>query len=62
MDLLSDVLSRFEDLVQRSINYHLYSLEDWIRQQRENNSFIENIKNKPKIFVTGDEQCLKINP
>ncbi|MCE1248591.1 MAG: nucleotidyltransferase domain-containing protein [Firmicutes bacterium] len=59
-DQLDDSFNILENKYQREINYHLYSIEDWKKKKQEDNSFLANILQKSKIFIVGDEQCLKM--
>lgn len=58
MDKLSEAIHQQEDLLQREINYHIYSEKDWIEKIAEKDSFILNLKEQKKIFLVGDEKCL----
>ncbi|MCD4784559.1 MAG: nucleotidyltransferase domain-containing protein [Candidatus Eremiobacteraeota bacterium] len=58
MDKLSGAIHQQEDLLQREINYHIYSEKDWIEKIVEKDSFILNLKEQNKIFLIGNEKCL----
>jgi DNA-binding transcriptional ArsR family regulator len=53
-----ELLSRLpvaERILRRKINPNLYSLPDFRRRVREQQGFILNVLQEPKIFVLGDE-------
>ena len=52
-------ISDLEDKLKREINYHIFSKEDWSKHKKEKESFIVNILQKPKIFITGNEDELQ---
>ncbi len=57
-NLLIKKISRLETQIGREINYHIFSLKDWIEKVREKDSFIQNIILKPKIFLIGSKNEL----
>jgi predicted nucleotidyltransferase len=61
-NLLVVKISKIESLIDREINYHIFSLNDWREKIKENNSFLKNICSRPKIFLIGNQNELsKIN-
>lgn len=57
-DKLLSAINKLEEELAREINYHIYSLNDWKKKIKEDNSFIKNVISKPKIFLFGDEDAL----
>ena len=51
-------LKKIEEKLDREINYHIYSSEDFRRKLKEKDSFIKYIAKKPKIFLIGNEKDL----
>lgn len=51
-------IRKLEDKLDREVNYHIYSQNDWRKKVKEKNSFIEKMSHKPKIFLIGDEKDL----
>lgn len=58
-DALLSETAKLEGKLSREINYHIYSMADWKKKIKEKNSFIDNVLNKPKIFLIGDESGLR---
>lgn len=58
MDKLYDAIHQQEDILQREINYHIYSGDDWKGKIDKKDSFILNLNKQNKIFLKGDERCL----
>lgn len=57
-DELGDLVRQQEDVLNREINYHVYSEEEWNEKRSAQEGFILNLMEKPKIFLIGDEKCL----
>ena len=57
-DKLLPELRKLERLLKREINYSLYTREDFKKKKRENNSFILDLVEKPKILLIGTEDEL----
>ena len=57
-DLLVAKISKIESLIDREINYHIFSSTDWRKKSKEKNSFLENIYSQPKIFLIGNKNEL----
>lgn len=57
-DELGDVIRQQEDVLNREINYHVYSEQDWEEKRSAKEGFVQNLLDKPKIFLIGDEKCL----
>lgn len=54
----NNFISKIDDLrktISREINYIYYSEDEWEKQVNENDSFIINIKTRPKIILKGDK-------
>jgi predicted nucleotidyltransferase len=58
-DTLTDAIHKQEDILNRQINYHLYSQEEWDKKSEEEGTFILNLKTQPKIFLIGDASGLQ---
>ncbi|MCL5774244.1 MAG: nucleotidyltransferase domain-containing protein [Firmicutes bacterium] len=52
------LVKKQEEVLQREINYHVYSPSEWQQKKEEKNSFLLNVLEKPKIFLKGDETCI----
>ena len=48
-------INELESQISREINYTYYSWEEWKEKKENNDSFILNIINEPKIFLKGKE-------
>lgn len=57
-DLLLPKISRIEGQLDREINYHIFSSDDWKKRIKEKNSFVKSILTGPKIFLIGTENEL----
>ena len=56
---LSAVLSPVQAEIQREINYHLVSPEEFKERLARNDGFLHNVLGGHKIFVIGDERALR---
>jgi len=57
-DLLVSRITKTESRINREINYHIFSPADWNRKLKENNSFLENILSRAKVFLIGNKNDL----
>lgn len=57
-DALVDAIRNEESILNREINYHIYSKQDWENKKLAKEGFILNLMENPKIFLIGDEECL----
>jgi len=57
-DILISKISKLESQLDREINYHIFSPDDWRKAIRKKDSFIENILSQPKIFLVGNKDEL----
>jgi len=55
---LSAALSPVQAEIQREINYHLVTPEEFKERLVRNDGFLHNVLGGPKIFVIGDENAL----
>ncbi len=55
-DLLIEKICQLEKLVNRDINYHIFSKKEF--KNKKNNDFVKGILSNPKIFLIGDENEL----
>ena len=61
-DVVISKINKLESRLSREINYHIFSMIDWQKKIKQQNSFLKNILSKPKIFLIGDDNYLsKIN-
>lgn len=51
-------VSKLEKNIGREINYHTYTRKEWDDYKKNNNSFVKNIIDSPKIMLKGDENDL----
>ena len=49
-DILVKKISRLESLLNREINYHLFSEKEW-RRKKNKNSFLKEVNSGPKIDI-----------
>jgi len=56
-ELISEIL-KVEKQLSREVNYHIFSLTDWKKKLKENNSFLKNILSQSKIFLIGNKNDL----
>lgn len=57
-DLLISKISQLENQIGREINYHIFSQTDWSREIKNKDPFIDNIIQKKKIYLIGDDNGL----
>ena len=48
-----------ENTLSRPVNPTVLEMEDWRRKRTQKNSFVEKIRNQPKIFIFGSEAELE---
>jgi predicted nucleotidyltransferase len=58
-DLLIKELDKFEDALNREINYKLYSLKDFKKEIKEKEPFLLEILRDKKIMLIGEENELR---
>ena len=56
---LHTTLQEAEKLVQREINYTLFSPEEFRTKAQTGNGFLRNVLTGPKLFLIGDENALR---
>jgi len=56
-ELISEIL-KVEKKLSREVNYHIFSLTDWEKRIKGDNSFLKNILSQTKIFLIGDKNGL----
>jgi predicted nucleotidyltransferase len=56
---LSTVLSPAQTEIQREINYHLVTSEEFQERLTQGDGFLRNVLEGPKIFVIGNEETLQ---
>ncbi len=56
-ELISEIL-KVEKKLSREVNYHIFSLADWKKRIKGDNSFLKNILSQAKIFLIGNENEL----
>ncbi|MCK4401009.1 nucleotidyltransferase domain-containing protein [bacterium] len=56
-ELISEIL-KVEKKLSREVNYHIFSLADWEKRIKGDNSFFKNILSQAKIFLIGDKNEL----
>lgn len=54
-----EVLYPTQGLVHREINPVVYSLEEWKRRLNENDPFVKDLLDKPKLMIKGGEDELR---
>jgi len=55
---LRQTITEQEKELLREINYHLYSEPEWQKKKANNEGFILNLLENPKLFLIGDSECL----
>lgn len=55
-DTLVGKISKLERLIDREINYHIFSQDEFAKKSNEKNSFISGILAKPVIFLIGNNE------
>lgn len=55
-DELIEAIMKLEKSLDREINYHIYSQQEFHKKTKNNNSFIASIMRNPKIFIIGNEK------
>lgn len=55
--LISEIL-KIESQLEREINYHIFSMQDWKKGLKRKNAFLENILSQPKMFLIGKKNEL----
>ncbi|MFQ6102507.1 MAG: nucleotidyltransferase domain-containing protein [Anaerolineae bacterium] len=56
---LSATLRPVQAEIQREINYHLVTPEEFRERLARNTGFLRNVLDSPRIFVIGDEETLR---
>jgi predicted nucleotidyltransferase len=57
--MLSAALGPAQAEIQREINYHLVTLEEFQEQLTNGSGFLNNVLESPKVFVIGDEETIR---
>lgn len=55
-DILIEKISRLENKLDREINYHIFSQDEFAKRIKEKNSFISGILAKKTIFLIGNHE------
>jgi len=55
---LSAALGPIQAEIQREVNYHLVTLEEFQEQLTNGDGFLNNVLENPKVFVIGDEETI----
>ena len=55
---LNSLLSSVEDKLRRTINYIVFSLQEWEERKAEGEEFIRDLLTEPKIMLVGNEHEL----
>lgn len=58
LDVLDNVVDRIEEKIGRSVNYTLFSIEEWRQRVAQRQSFVTDVLNHEKIFLIGDQSDL----
>jgi len=58
-DILIRKIKIIEKMVNREINYSIYSSRDMKKKIKERDGFIRDVINSPKIFLIGDANALR---
>ncbi len=56
---LSAALGPVQTEIQREINYYLVTVEEFQEQIANDNGFLNNVLESPKVFVIGDEETIR---
>jgi hypothetical protein len=56
---LSEVVARLEDQLGRAVNYLVLSRPELAQRLAENEPFMTNVMNGPKIMLIGEEDGLR---
>jgi predicted nucleotidyltransferase len=56
---LSSALRPVQAEIQREVNYHLVTLEEFSERLGRSDGFLRNVLDGPKIFVVGNEETLR---
>lgn len=57
-DKLISKIGRLENQIGREINYHIFSQTDWRRKIKNKDPFVDNILQKKKVYLIGDDNGL----
>lgn len=57
-NLLIFEIIKIENKIGREINYHIFSIEEWVKKEKQKDNFIKNVLSSPKIFLIGNENGL----
>jgi predicted nucleotidyltransferase len=58
LDQLAPVITRLEKELNRSVNYVIYSEDEWNEKRTTKDPFWENVINSPKIMLIGENHAL----
>jgi len=56
-ELIPEII-KIENKIDREINYHIFSQEEWEKRVKDGDSFLKNILAKEKIFLINDQNRL----
>jgi hypothetical protein len=59
LDQLAPVITILEKELNRSINYVIYSEDEWNEKRTTNDPFWENVINSLKIILIGENHALR---
>lgn len=58
---LVPVLHPLQAQLRREINPKIFAVKEWSKLVKDNGAFIHDVLRKPKLFIIGNEQQLKVN-
>jgi len=58
VDAVHQAIDRIENEIGRTVNYTLFSLEEWQERAAQGHSFVTDILRHDKVFLIGDEDVL----
>lgn len=59
LDALNEVVSAAEKVLQREVNYTVFTPKEWKERVAKKNSFVMDVLNNKKIFLIGGEDELR---
>lgn len=58
---LVQLLHPLQEQLGREINPKILSVKEWGKLIKDNGAFVQDVMNKPKLFIIGNEQQLQLN-
>jgi hypothetical protein len=58
LDALNRTIDHIEEEIGRTVNYTIFSQDEWHERVTQEHSFVMDVLNRDKVFLIGDEGTL----